>query len=190
MNRFNNKNFIQADLNSIRNDLIKNSKVFIQNLIKSLKTKKNQPLMPYKIDLSLAYLKKAYEKAFPHKKHGGARIPKAKNSEFLTQKSSPKQVTATVTWDKNISIIEKSIVLNLLEGIPIRKDVPSFVGLICMQSKLRRTTIQNRIRTGNYIIDCKEINKTILLYRSKSISHTRFLKEILKSNKNSKISLI
>jgi hypothetical protein len=184
MNRFNNKNFIQADLNSIRNDLIKNSKVLIQNLIKSLKTKKNQPFTSYQIDLSLAYLKKAYEKAFPHKKHGGARIPKVKNSELLTQKSSPEQVTATVTWDKNISILERSIVLNLLEGIAIRKDVPSFVKLICIRSELKRTAIQNRIRAGNYIIDRGEINKTILLYRSKSISHTRFLKEILKSNKN------
>jgi hypothetical protein len=34
-------------------------------------------------------------------------------------------------------------------------------------------------------MNCGEIDKTILLYRSKKISHTRFLKEILKSNKNS-----
>lgn len=184
MNKFSSKNFIQADLNSIRNDLINNSKAFIQNLIKSLKTKKNQPFTPYKIDLSLFYLKTAYEKAFPHKKHGGARRPKPKNSERLARISSPEQVAATVTWDKNISILEKSIVLNLLEGITIRKDVPSFVELICIRSELRRTSIQNRIRTGNYIIDCREIDKTILLYRSKKISHTRFLKEIFKSNNN------
>lgn len=184
MNRFNDKNFIQADINSIRNDLIKNPKVFIQNLVKSLKTKKNQPFTSYKIDLSLANLKSAYEKAFPYKKHGGVRFPKAKNSKDVAQNSLPEQVTATVTWDKNISILEKSIVLNLLEGITIRRSVPSFVKLICIRSGLKRTAIQNRIRTGNYINNCGEIKKTILLYRSKKISHTRFLKEILKSNNN------
>lgn len=184
MDRSNNKNFIQADLNSIRNDLIENSKVFIQNLVKSLKIKKNQPFTSYKIDLSLIYLKNAYEKAFPRIKHGGARFPKAKNSKDMAQNLLLQQVTATVTWDKNISIIEKSIVINLLEGTVIRKKVPSFVKLICIQSGLKRTAIQNRIRTGNYIIDRGEINKTILLYRSRKISHTRFLKEIIKPNSN------
>ena len=183
-NEFNSNGLVQTDLDSIRNDLIKNSKGFIQDLIKSLISKKKQPFTPYKIDLSLYYLKNAYEKAFPHKKHGGVRFPKAKNSDLLAKNLSLKQLTATVTRDKNISILEQSIVLNLLEGIEIRKDVPSFVNLISMLSELSRTVIQNRIRAGNYIIDRGENNKLILLYRNKEISHTRFLKERFESNNN------
>ena len=180
INEFDSKGFVQTDLDSIRNDLIKNSKAFIHNLVKSLITKKKKPFTSYKMDLSLSYLKNAYEKAFPHKKHGGALLSKAKKSNLLDKNPSLKQLTAAVIGDKNISILEKSIVLNLLEGIAIRKSVPSFVNLICMLSELSRTAIQNRIRVGNYIMSCGEIDKTILLYRSKKISHSRFLKEIPK----------
>jgi hypothetical protein len=186
MNRFNNKNFIQADLNSIRNELIKNSRMFIQNLVKSLKTKKNQPFTSYKIDLSLIYLKNTYEKAFPHKKHGGVRFPKTKNSKNIAKNSLLDQVTKTVTWDKSISLLEKSIVLNLLEGIAIRKDVPSFVKLICVRSELRRTAIQNRIRVGKFAINSNKIDDLILLYRKKGVSHSKVLKEIRKLDKRTK----
>ena len=186
MNEVNIKGIIQADIRSIKNELIENTAGFIQNLVKSLRVIKVKPFSAYKVDLSLSYLKKVYENAFPVAKHGGPRIAQAKESRNLFRDALPDQVTPSVTWATSISVVDKAIVINLFKGIKLIGKVPSFVELIRLRSELSRSTIQNKIRVGNYIANCTEDNVSILLFRSNKISHTKFLQEINKKEKKGK----
>ncbi len=184
MNKVKIKDVIKADLNSIKYELIENPRVFILELVKSLKLIKDKPFSAYKVDLSLSYLKKVYERAVIGVKHGGPRIPKAKECENFVRNLLPDQVTLSVTWAKSTPLVDKAIVINLFEGIKLRRKVPSFVELIGLRSELSATTIQNRIRVGNYIANFTEENRDILLFRSNKISHTKFLAEIDRKEKN------
>lgn len=60
--------------------------------------------------------------------------------------------------------------------------------MIGLRSELSSTTIQNRIRVGNYIAKCTEANTSILLFRSNKISHTKFLEEITRKQKKRKLN--
>lgn len=178
MNQVKIKDVIQADLRSIKNELIENSAGFIQNLIKSLKLIKVKPFSAYKVDLSLWYLKKVYESAFPSIRHGGPRISGSTEAQVVIRNSLHDQDALSATWVKNISLVDKSIVINLLKGIRFSRKVPSFVELIVLHSDLASRAIHNRIRVGNYIAICSKDNKDILLFRSNKISRTKFLAEI------------
>lgn len=86
----------------------------------------------------------------------------------------------TSTWSKTVPIVERVIIKNLFKGIGHVGKVPSFSELIGLRSKLTSRTVRSRIRVGNYIINCMEDDKTIELFRSDKISHTKFLAEISK----------
>lgn len=177
------KEVIQDDIGSIKNELIENTEVFIVNLIKSLRPIKDKPFSNYKVNLSLAHLKQVYEKAFPSVKHGGPRIYKAKESVNIVQNSVPEQVTPGVTWFKNVDLVERAIVMNLLKGIVYHKKILTFVALIGFRSGLASTAIQTRIRVGNYIANCRGEGMSIALFRNNKISQKRLLTEIIKKEK-------
>lgn len=177
------KGVIQADLSSIKNELIENSEVFIKKLIESLRLIKDKTFSAYKVDLSLNYLKKVYESAFPSVKHGGTRTSKSKRPTNSVRNSTPEQVVFGATWSKSIPLVDKAIVINLFRGITFRKKAPSFVELIALRSGLSNRAIHNRIRVGNYIANCREENKSLLLFRSDKISRTKFLAEIIRKEK-------
>lgn len=62
------RNIVKMDLSSVKKELFTNPRLYIQDLIKSLKAKREPPFFAYKIDLSLTYLKELYKKIFPQKK--------------------------------------------------------------------------------------------------------------------------
>ena len=186
MNQVKIKDVIQADLRSIKNELIENSAGFIQNLIKSLKLIKVKPFSAYKVDLSLSYLKRVYENAFPMVKHGGLRTSKAKESKNDGRNASTKQVALSSTWSKSTSVIDKAIVINLAKGIRLDRKIPSFVELLALRSGLSSRAIQKRIYVGDYVANCVEANRSLALFRKNKISHTRFLTEINKKETNQK----
>lgn len=184
MNEFKIKEVIQADLSSIKNELIENPEVFIKNLIESLRLIKDKSFSAYKVDLSLSYLKKVYESAFPSVKHGGPRTSKSKKPANSVRNSTQKQVGLSITWSKSISLVDKAIVINLFKGIRLRRKAPKFAELIALRSELSSAAIHKRIRVGNYIANCTEANMNILLFRRSKISHTKFLAEIIRKEKN------
>lgn len=184
MNEFNIKEVIQADLSSIKVELIENSEVFIKNLIGSLRLIKDKSFSAYKVDLSLSNLKEVYERAFPSVKHGGFRTSKAKKLAISVRNSTKFQEEQSSSWSKSLPLVDKAIVINLFKGIRLSKKVPSFVELIALRSELTSRAIRNRVRVGNYIANCMEANKSILLFRNKKITHSKFLAEIIRKEKN------
>ncbi len=106
------KDAIQDDLGEIKIELIENPGVFIQKVVNSLKSKKSEPFSAYKVDLSLSYLKKIYEKAYPHKRRGGTHVPKEDEGKKIDEKSSLDQKTLSVVWDKSVPLVERAIVIN------------------------------------------------------------------------------
>ena len=171
------------DMNAIKKEISENSRLFVQNVIKSLKLKKMQPFSEYKVDLSLFYLKQLHERIFPHTKHGAQLIAKFNKMNFKVIRGETDQVTESVTFRNSVSLHDRSIIINLLEGVKIQGRVPSFVKIISARSSLSRGTIQNRIRVGNYIANCTEANESLMLFRSNKISRTKFLEEIKKKKK-------
>ena len=186
MNRVNINNVIRSDVSSIKAELLDNSAVFLKKLVESLRVITDKPFSAYKVDLSLSYLKQVYERAFPGVKHGGPRISKVKETKTLVRNSSPDQDALSATWATRISLVDKAIVINLFKGIKFCRKVPSFVELIGLRSELSRRAIHNRIRVGNYIAHCTEANRSLLLFRQNKISHTKFLAEIKRKEKNEK----
>lgn len=73
----------------------------------------------------------------------------------------------------------------MFKGVRLRGKAPSFVELIALRSELSKTIIGKKIRAGNYIVNCKEDNERVVLFRSNKISHSKFLAEIIKEEKNS-----
>ena len=178
-----NSNIVKMDLGSVKIELFNNPRLYIQDLLKSLKLKRDPPFSAYKIDLSLTYLKELYEKVFPQKKHGGHLT--SKNGEFDLDMSRDEAYKGeeSFTLKKGIPLLERSIILNLFEGVEIRNHIPSFVELISTRVSLSKTAIQNRIRVGKYAINSDKIDDLILLYRKKVVSHSKVLKEIRKLDK-------
>ena len=175
-----NHNIVKIDLNSVKKELFNSPRLYIQDLLKSLKVKKDPPFSAYKIDLSLTYLKELYEKIFPQKKHGGHLT--SKNGEFDLDMSRGEtyKVEESFTLKKDIPLLDRSIIINLFEGVEIRNHIPSFVELISTRVSLSKTAIQNRMRVGKYAINSDKIDDLILLYRKKGVSHSKVLKEIRK----------
>ncbi|GAG94203.1 unnamed protein product, partial [marine sediment metagenome] len=116
--------------------MIENPEVFLQNLIKSLKSIKSKPYSSYKVDLSLSYLKKVYEAAFPSIGHGGSRTFRADKTKDDVQNLSPNHVVLSTTWVKNVSLADRNILINLFQGINDRKNIPSFNRLIGLHTGL------------------------------------------------------
>jgi hypothetical protein len=171
------------DLISVKNELFNNHRLYIQDLIKSLKVKRELPFSAYKIDLSLAYLKELYENIFPQKKHGGHLT--SKNGEIKLNMSRDETYNERVSLSlrRDVPLLDRSIIINLFEGVKIRNRIPSFVELISTRVSLSKTTIQNRIRVGKFAINSDKIDDLILLYRKKEVSHSKVLKEIRKIEK-------
>lgn len=172
------RNFLIKDMNAIKKEISDNSRLFVQNLIKSLKLKKLQPFSSYKVDLSLFYLKQLYERIFPHKKHGAQLLPELNKANFKGIRGENVKVTESVTFRNGVSLYDKSIILNLLEGVRIQGRMPSFVKLISVRSSLSRATVQNRIRVGRFLTQGKISSKIALLYRSGYLSRSKVLREI------------
>ncbi len=166
------------DVNEIRKEISDNSRSFVQNLIKSLKLKKQQPFSAYKVDLSLFYLKQVYERIFPHKKHGARLLSELNKANFKGIRRENDKVTESVTFRNGVSLLDRTVIINLLEGVKIRDQVPSFVKLVSLRSFLSRTTIQNRIRVGRYLVRCEKLWEVVLLYRKGLISHSQVLRQI------------
>lgn len=135
------KRLLIQDLNAIKKEISDNSRVFVQNIIKSLKLKKQQPFSEYKVDLALYYLKQLYERIFPHTKHGAQLIARFNKMNFKVIRGETDKVTESVTFRKGVSLHERSIIINLLEGVKIQGRVPSFVQIISFRSYLSRSTI-------------------------------------------------
>ena len=95
---------IKKDLNAIKREISTNSRQFVQNLIKSLKLKKSQPFSPYKVDLSLFYLKNVYEVIFPQKRQGASLISNRNKSDSTKDREETDKVTESVTFKKGVSI--------------------------------------------------------------------------------------
>lgn len=72
---------VQADLGSIKNEIIENPEVFIQNLVGSLGRTIKDPFSAYKMDLSLKYLKQVYESVYLFVKHGDFELLRRKDSK-------------------------------------------------------------------------------------------------------------
>jgi len=174
------------DINAIRKEISDNSRSFVQNLMKSLKLKSQQPFSAYKVDLSLFYLKQVYERIFPQKKHGGHLALKNGEIDLKTSRSETYNVRETLTLRRDVPLLDRSIIINLFEGVKIRNRIPSFVELISKRVSLSKTTIQNRIRVGKFAINSDKIDDLILLYRKKEVSHSKVLKEIRKLDKRTK----
>lgn len=174
------KDVIQDDLSSIKNELIENPTVFIQKLIESLGLVKKKTFSAYKEDLSLSYLKQVYERAFPYVKHGGTHIPKKNETKNFVP---PDQKKLSFSWVKSGPLADRVIIVNLFKGVKLRGKIPSFVELITLRSGLSKTSIGKKIRAGSYIANCKEVNESIVLFRSNKISHSKFLEEIIKEEK-------
>jgi hypothetical protein len=171
-------NQIIQDINAIKREISENSRTFIQNLIRSLELKTHQSFSAYKVDLSLYYLKHLYEKVFPQKRHGG------NLTTDLNQKHSKKirieivRVTESVTLRKSVPLLERTIIINLFEGVKFRNSIPSFIKLFSERSSLSRSTIQNRIRVGKYLIEGKMFSEIASKYRIGLVNHSYILRKI------------
>lgn len=166
------------DMNAIKKEIADNSRLFVQNVIKSLKLKKQQPFSEYKVDLSLFYLKQLYERIFPHTKHGAQLIVRFNKVNFKVMRGETDRVTESVTFRNGVSLHDRSIIINLLEGVKIQGRVPSFVQIISIRSSLSRATIQNRIRIGRFLIRSELSTNIVLKYRKGLIRHSQVLNEI------------
>lgn len=183
MNESKIREVIQADISSIKSELIENPEVFIKKLVGSLRLIKDKSFSAYKVNLSLSYLKEVYERVLPSVKHGGPRTFKSRKLANSVRNSTQKQVEIISSWPKSVSLVDKAIVINLLKGVGLRKRAPSFAKLVALQSELTSRAIHYRIRVGNYIANCTEANRNILLFRSNEISYTKFLAEIIRKEK-------
>ena len=164
------------DMNAIKKEISDNSRVFVQNLIKSLKLKKPQPFSEYKIDLSLFYLKELYERIFPHKKHGAQLMAEFTKTNSKWIKGETYQVIESVTFRNGVSLHNRTIIINLLEGVEFQDRIPNFVQIISARSSLSRGTIQNRIRVGRFLI--RSESPIVLKYRRGLIKYSQVLNEI------------
>ncbi len=175
---------VSNDLSDVKKELFTNPKLYIQDLLKSLKAKGIHPFSAYKIDISLIYIKRLYEKVFPQKKHGGHLISKNGETDSDMSRGETHNVKVSFTLTKDLLLPERAIIRNLFEEIQVRDQVPSFVELIAKSVSLSKIAIQNRIRLGNYAMGKDKIEDLLLLYRHKEISHTKVLKEIRKIDKS------
>jgi hypothetical protein len=175
---------IVRDVNAIKREISDNSRLFIQSLIKSLKLKKHQPFSHYKIDLSLFYLKQLYERNFPQKKHGANLLSNRDKMHIKKSREETDRVTESVTFRNGISLLNRTIIINLLEGVKYRDQVPSFVKLVSNRSFLSRSTIQNRIRVGQWLTNDTILSDVILQYRKGLISHSQVLRQVNKCGNN------
>ena len=166
------------DMNAIKKEISDNSRLFVQNVIKSLKLKKQQPFSEYKVDLSLFYLKQLYERIFPHKKHGAKLFSEINKTNSKVILSKTDQVTRSVTFRNGVSLHDRSIIRNLLEGVKIQGQLPSFVKVVSIRSYLSRTTIQRRIRVGKHLTSSEKPTILALNYRKGLITHTQVLRDI------------
>lgn len=172
-------NFILSrDMSVIMREILDNSRSFVQNLIKSLKLKKQQPFSAYKVDLSLFHLKQVYERIFPQKKHGGQLLVKNNKTNFKSSRDDTDQVTEFVTFKNGVSLLDRSLIINLLEGVKTQGRIPNFVQIISVRSSLSRGTIQNRIRVGRYLIESESSTNIALKYRKGLLKHSQVLNEI------------
>ena len=174
------KEVIQDDLNSIKNELLENTEVFIQKLVESLGLVKKKTFSAYKECLSLNYLKQVYERAFPYVTHGGTHIPNKNETKNFVP---PDQKNLSFSWVKSGPLADRVIIVNLFKGVRLRGSVPSFVELVVMRSELSKTSIGKKIRAGSYIANCTEENERIVLFRSNKISYSKFLAEIITEEK-------
>ncbi len=158
------KDVIQDDLNSIKNELLENTEVFIQKLVESLGLVKKKTFSSYKEVLSLSYLKQVYERAFPHVTHGGTHVPKKNESKNFVPLDQKK---LSFSWVKSGPLADRIIIVNLFKGVRLRGKVPSFVELIAKRSELSKTSIGKKIRTGNYIANCREFLTEIIAEEKK-----------------------
>ena len=176
-------NLVSIDLSNIKKELFTNPKLYIHDLLKSLKAKGRHPFSAYKIDISLIYLKRLYEKIFPQRKHGGHLTSRNREIDLNKSRGETHNVKLSFTLTKDILLPEKAIIQNLFEEVQFRDHIPSFVELIAKSVSLSKTAIQNRIRVGNYAICDDRIEDLLLLYRNKEVSRTKVLKEMRKINK-------
>ena len=174
---------VNSDLISVKKELFTNPRFYIQNLLNSLKARRNSPFSAYKIDLSLTFLKGLYEKVFPQKKHGGHLSSRLGESNLNTSKDETYNVKDSFTLRKDVLLSDRAIIKILVEGIKVRNQIPSFVELISTRVSFTKTAIQNRIRVGKSMFDSEGIEDLILLYRKKETSHSKILKEIRKIDK-------
>lgn len=166
------------DLNAIKREISDNSRLFVQNLVKSLKLKKHQPFSSYKVDLSLFYLKYVYENIFPQKKHGAKLLSDRKKTHLVSLREKSDKVTEAVTFRNDISLIHRTLIINLLESVEFQDKMPSFVQLISLRTMLSRATIQNHIRVGKSLVKSKKWSDLALMYRNGTISHSQVLRQI------------
>lgn len=176
-------NLVSNDLLDAKKELFTNPKLYIQDLLKSLKAKGGHPFSAYKIDISLTYLKWVYEDSFPQKKHGGHLISKNGETDSDMSRGETHNVKVSFTLTKDILLPKRAIIQNLLQGVQIQDHIPSFVDLIAKRVSLSKTAIQNRIRVGTYAMHSDKIEDLLLLYRKKEVSHTKVLMEIRKIDK-------
>ena len=182
-NHFEKDRLVNNDLNAVKVELFTHPRSYIQDLLKSLKVKKEAPFPSYRIDISLAYLKNLYENVFPHKRHGGHLSSRFGESKLNTSRDETYNVKDGFTLRKDVLLSDRAIIKILVEGIKIRNQIPSFVELISTRVSFTKTAIQNRIRVGKSMFDSEGIEDLILLYRKKEISHSKILKEIRKIDK-------
>ena len=97
---------------------------------------------------------------------------------FKVIKGETDRVTESVTFRNGVSLYDRSIIINLLEGVKIQGRVPSFVKIISARSSLSRSTIQNRICVGRFLIRSESSTNTALRYRKGLIRHSQVLNEI------------
>ena len=88
------------------------------------------------------------------------------------------RVTESVTFRNGVSLHDRSIIINLLEGVKIQGRVPSFVKIISVRSSLSRGTIQNRIRVGRFLIRSESSTNIALRYRKGLITHSQALRRV------------
>ena len=100
------RNFLIKDLNVIKKEISDNSRSFVQNLIKSLKLKKQQPFSAYKVNLSLFYLKQLYERIFPHKKHRAQLLSELNEANFKGIRGENDKVTESVAFRNGVSLYD------------------------------------------------------------------------------------
>lgn len=180
---------VNTDLISVKTELFTNPRLYIQNVLKSLKIKGESPFSGYKTDLSLTFLKDLYEKVFPRKKHGGHLSSRLGESNLNTSRDETYNVKDSFTLRKDVLLSDRAIIKILVEGIKVRNRIPSFVELISTRVSFTKTAIQNRIRVGKSMFDSDGIEDLILLYRKKEISHSKVLKEIRKIDKTKRSKL-
>ena len=98
-------------------------------------------------------------------------------------------MTESVTFRNGVSLLDRTIIINLLEGVKFRDQVPNFVKLITFRTLLSRAAIQNRIKVGRILVRAQKFPDLALIYRKGLVSHSLILRQINKLDNNEKLIL-